>query len=283
MNSQNRFHLKTLTHHGWVTFRLATRKFFQIDGAQWAGSFAFHAFFSLFPLMVLLVTIVTIFVDQNQAATAVIAYAETYVPIGGDMKSYIFDTIAGVITARAKAGAAAFLILNWATLKLFTTLISATNRAWGVAAYSWWQLPLKSVVLLWITAVVVLSGTGALILAQMAKNWLFPMNELHFSVYALVSFFIPFLVVFFGLSLFYRLAPHRSTRFSEVWAAALCTTVLLLVAEALFVLYLKHFATFNAIYGAFGGVMALLLWIYLSGGIFIFGACLSAAQAEQKK
>jgi uncharacterized BrkB/YihY/UPF0761 family membrane protein len=36
----------------------------------------------------------------------------------------------------------------------------------------------------------------------------------------------------------------------------------------------------NAIYGAFGGIMALLLWIYLSGCIFIFGACLCAAQAE---
>ncbi len=35
----------------------------------------------------------------------------------------------------------------------------------------------------------------------------------------------------------------------------------------------------NAIYGAFGGIMALLLWICLSGCIFIFGACLCAAQA----
>jgi len=36
----------------------------------------------------------------------------------------------------------------------------------------------------------------------------------------------------------------------------------------------------NAIYGTFGGIMALLLWIYISGCIFIFGACLCAAQAE---
>lgn len=278
MNSQSRFHLKTLSRQGWVTTRHAARIFFQIDGAQWAGSFAFHAFFSLFPLMVLLVTIATAFVDQERAATAVIAYVETYVPIGGDRQSYIFDTIAGVIHARVRAGATAFFILNWVTLQLFTTLISATNRAWGVAAYSWWQRSLKSLLLLWITAGVVLLSTGALILAQMAKNFLFPMNELHFSVYALVSFFIPLLVVFFGLSLFYRLAPRRPTRFSEVWAAALCTTVLLLVAEGLFVIYLKHFATLNAVYGAFGGIMALLLWIYLSGVIFIFGACLCAAQ-----
>jgi len=42
----------------------------------------------------------------------------------------------------------------------------------------------------------------------------------------------------------------------------------------------KNFATLNAIYGTFGGIMALLLWIYISGCIFIFGACLCAVQTE---
>ncbi len=65
------------------------------------------------------------------------------------------------------------------------------------------------------------------------------------------------LVVFLGLSLFYRLAPRRPTRFAEVWAAALCATVLLRAGESLFVIYLKDFATLNAVYGAFGGFMAL--------------------------
>jgi Ca2+-transporting ATPase len=51
-------------------------------------------------------------------------------------------------------------------------------------------------------------------------------------------------------------------------------------AESLFVIYLKDFATLNAVYGGLGGIMALLLWIYLSGCILIFGTCLCAAQAE---
>ena len=73
--------------------------------------------------------------------------------------------------------------------------------------------------------------------------------------------------------------PAR-VRVAEVWGAALCATALLQGAEGLFVIYLKDFATLNAVYGAFGGIMALLLWIYLSGCIFIFGACLCAAWAE---
>jgi YihY family inner membrane protein len=276
MNSQ----LTQETRRAWAIFRLAARKFLRIDGPAWAGAFAFNAFFSLFPLMVLLVTIASAFIDRDRAATSVIAYVETFVPLSGDMQAYIFDTIAGVIKVRGQAGAIALLILVWVTLKCFTTLISATNRAWDTAGYSWWRLPLKSLMLLGMTAGVVLLSIGAPMMAQMARDWLFPMNDFRSWVYTLLSFFIPLLVLFFSLSLFYRLAPRRSTRFSEVWVAALSATALLLAAENLFVLYLKHFATLNAVYGAFGGIMALLLWIYLSGSIFIFGACLCAAQAE---
>lgn len=278
MNRQSR--LTRETRRAWAIFHLAARKFFRIHGTEWAGAFAFNAFFSLFPLMVLLVTIASAFVDRDRAATEVIAYVETFVPLSGDMQTYIFDTIAGVIKERGQAGSIALLILVWVTLQCFTTLISATNRAWGTAGYSWWRLPLRSLMLLGITAGAVLLSIGMPMLAQMARDWLFPMNDFRSWVYTLLRFFIPLLVLFLGLSVFYRLAPRRPTRFSEVWVAALSATVLLLAAENLFVLYLKHFATLNAVYGAFGGIMALLLWIYLSGCIFIFGVCLCAAQAE---
>lgn len=252
----------------------------RIDGAQWAGAFAFNAFFSLFPLMILLVTIASPFVDRDRAGKEVIAYMESYVPISGAMQRHVFDTIAGVIQAREQAGAIALLILVWVTLQCFTTLICATNRAWGTAVFNWWRLPLKSLVLFGITAGAVLLGMAVPVLMRMAEGWLFPVRGFGSWVYGWGSFFIPLVVVFFGLSLFYRLAPRRRTRFAEVWAAALCATVLLRTGESLFVIYLKDFATLNAVYGAFGGIMALLLWIYVSGCVFIFGACLCAGQGE---
>jgi YihY family inner membrane protein len=261
--------------------RFAANTFWNIDGVQWASAFAFNAFFALFPLMVLLVTITSFFVDRERAGEKVIAYMEGYVPIGGEMQHHIFNTIGGVITARGRAGAVAVLILVWVALQVFTTLISATNRAWGAEAYNWWRLPLKSLSLLGTTAGAVFLGMVAPILVKMAKDRFFPVHDFRSWVYSLGSFVLPLLVVFLSLSLFYKLAPRRPTRFAEVWVAALCATVLLQVADSLFVIYLKNYATLNAVYGAFGGIMALLLWIYLCGCIFIFGACLCAAQAEK--
>jgi Ca2+-transporting ATPase len=268
------------TRRVWAILYLTVKKYLRIDGAQWAGAFAFNAFFSLFPLTVLLVTAASSFVDRDRAGKEVIAYMESYVPISGEMQRQIFDTIAGVIKARQQASVIALLILVWAALQCFTTLICATNRAWGTTVYNWWRLPLKSLVLLGITAGALLLGMAVPVLMRMAKGWLFPVDDFRSWAYGLGSFFIPLLVVFFSLSLFYRLAPRRPTRFAEVWAAALCATLLLRVGESLFVIYLEDFATLNAVYGAFGGMLALLLWIYLSGCVFIFGACLCAGQAE---
>jgi YihY family inner membrane protein len=270
------------TRRVWAILCLAVKKFSQIDGAQWAGAFAFNAFFSLFPLMILSVTIASSFVDRDRAVKEVIAHMESYVPISGEMQRQIFDTIAGVIQARQQAGVVSFLILVWAALQCFTTLICATNRAWGTTVQNWWRLPLKSLGLLGITGSAVLMGMAVPVLTRMAEGWLFPVHYFQSRVSGLASLIIPLLVVFFGLSLFYRLAPRRPTRFAEVWVGALCATILLRVVESLFVIYLKDFATLNAVYGAFGGIMALLVWIFLSGCVFILGACLCAGQAEAR-
>lgn len=264
-----------------MLLKLAVKKFLQMDGIHWAGAFAFNAFFSLFPFIVLFVAIASAFIDQDRAGKEIIAFIERYVPISAKAQSFIFETIDGVIKARGQVGAVVFLLLLWTVLQSFITLIFATNRAWDTKMGRWWRLPLKSLMLLGITAGAVLLGIAAPALMRVAGSWLLPMNNFRSSIYALGSFVIPLLVVFLSLSLFYKLAPRRPTRLSEVWIAALCATALLWATESLFEIYLMNFATLNAVYGAFGGIMALLLWIYISGGIFIFGACLCAAQSEQ--
>lgn len=264
----------------WRVVGFAGTRFAGIGGTQLAGAFAFNAFFSLFPLMILLVTVVSTFVDREIAGQEVIASLEGYIPMGGEMQQSVASAIAGVITARDKARTVASLALAWTAFQCFATLIVATNRAWGSTAYNWWRLPLKSLILLGSTAGAVLLGMAVPVLMRMARSWLFPAYEYRLWFYGLVSFFIPSVVVFAGLLLFYRFAPSRPTRFVEVWVAALCATVLLRAGENLFIVYLKDYATLNAVYGTFGGIMALLLWIYLSGAVFIFGACLCAGQAE---
>lgn len=267
-------------HRAWTTLRSAVERFLLIDGFLWASAFAYNAFFSLFPLIVLLVTGLSFFTDRARAATVIIGHVERYVPITGPMQGYVFDTVAGVVNARGRAGVVALLLLVWVAMQCITTLVSATNLAWDAAPYDWWRLPLKSLVLFGILAVAVLLVIELQVLAAMATDWLFPAAGSHPWLRHLWTVGVPLLAGFFSLSLFYKYSPRRPTGFVEVRFAALCSTILLWVAGKLFLVYLRDFATLNALYGAFGGIMALLLWIYVSGCIFVFGACLCFARAK---
>lgn len=266
----------------WPIVKLAGQKFMHIDGGQRAASFAYSGFFALFPLIILFVTAASFFTDKGSAAAIVISYVEKFIPSSGATQAHLFESVSRVIAARGQASLVAFVMLVWVAAQLFTTLIQATNRAWGTTGNKWWNLPAKSLALLGTITLTVLAGVGVPIMAKLAAG-IFNAQLLLSAAYTIWLYVAPWMVVFFSLMFFYKMAPHRRTRYAEVWPSALCAALLLNAAQNLFVLYLKHFASFNAVYGTFGGIMALLLWIYISGVIFIFCACLGAAQAAVKE
>ena len=188
--------------------------------------------------------------------------------------------IRGMLEARGKISLAAFALLIWGALKFLRALIRTTNRVWHSQTYNWWRLPLKSLGLLGITASAVLIGILLPGVARLVRPWLTTHLEFPQWTFALMFHLIPWLVLFYGLIMIYRLAPSRPTKFSEVWIGALAATVLIWIGELLFLVYAANFAHLNVLYGALGGIVAFLLWIYLSSCVCVFGVCFCAAQAE---
>ena len=117
-------------------------------------------------------------------------------------------------------------------------------------------------------------------MARMFREWLAARLGFPGWMFGLIFQLIPWLVLFYGLIMIYRLAPSRATRFSEVWLGALAATLLIWIGEWLFLLYGVHVTSFNALYGALGGIVAFLLWIYLSSCVCVFGVCFCVALAE---
>jgi YihY family inner membrane protein len=259
-------------------FILALKNFFNIDGSQRAASFAYYALFSIFPLLALTVAIASFFVDQDQAADAVTGFIRSYAPLNEKMNRHIFNTLVGMAEVRGQIMFIAPLFFGAAAFRFLNVLIRAVNRAWGTWEKKWWVVPKKNLILLGNLTLIILAGVGFPILGRMAKNWLSLSDDFILWIYDAAVYFGPLLILFAGLTFFYKLTPCRTTRFAEVWLAALAVTGLLFMLESLFVVYLKNFSRFNVVYGAFGGIMAVLTLIYLAGCTLIWGACLSAAQ-----
>jgi Ca2+-transporting ATPase len=273
----------------WAVTVRSLIKFDETDGEQRAASFAYYAFFAMFPLILLLITIGSTFIgDQQAAATNIITYVGNYIPgLGTGEGNVVVNTLQGVANSRRSAGVIAFCVLAWSALRFFQALVRGVNRAWGTKEYSWWRLPIKNLFMVAILASALLLGIVAPLVLKQIKTlyWLhshdsefeFPFVYYLFSVAELT---IPLLVLFYGLSMFYMFAPRRRTSFREIWGAAVTVTLLLQILQRGFVLYTVNIGNFNALYGTFGSVVALLLWIYLSGSLIILGGCISAAQYE---
>jgi len=272
--------LKIKQSTAWRVLCRAYARWVEADGNEGAAAFAYHLLLSALPLVILLVTAGSLFVERDVATQAVVQWVNHYIPLTGEQEYSAVTAIGGMLAARGQISLAAIPFLLWSALQLLGMLIRTTNRLWHSPTYNWWKLPLKSLALLGITVSAVLIGILLPGIARMFQEWLSTRLGFPGWMFTIIFQLIPWLVLFYGLLMIYRLAPSRATRFSEVWLGALAATLLISIGEWLFLFYGIHFASFNALYGALGGIMAFLLWIYLSSCICVFGVCFCAALAE---
>ncbi|MGB5871181.1 MAG: YihY/virulence factor BrkB family protein [Albidovulum sp.] len=105
---------------------------------------------------------------------------------------------------------------------------------------------------------------------------------------ALILRFLPWavliIVVNATLGLFYRFgATAAEKRHRWISTGSVVAAVLWALASFAFSLYLENFGSYNRVYGAIGAVIALMMWLYLSAYIVLFGAVLNAELARLQR
>jgi Ca2+-transporting ATPase len=276
----------------WALLARAWVKYDETDGEQRAASFAYYAFFALFPLLILMISFGTLLLGSPELALhRVTEQMAQVLPKDSEMSAVLIRAAEGVVAARRPAGLIAFAVLAWSALKFFQSLVHGVNRAWGTRDYPWWRMPGKNLLMMLILASALL--VGVVVPAVLAQLQRFYSTHLHGGgvglemldwlvggVFGLLLTLVPLLVLSYGLCMFYKFAPQRRPDLGGVWREAVGVALGLQGLKSLFVVYTRSVADFNALYGAFGSVVALLLWIYLSGAVIIFGGCLCAARDE---
>lgn len=69
----------------------------------------------------------------------------------------------------------------------------------------------------------------------------------------------------------YTIVPYKRLSWREVVPGALVAALLFELGKALFLLYLDHVGNLRAVYGSLSSVIVLLLWLYFSGRVLLFG------------
>jgi membrane protein len=89
-------------------------------------------------------------------------------------------------------------------------------------------------------------------------------------------------LVVLGLALLYRFGPSRTEpRWEWLSVGGVFAAIAWLASSALLSWYLSNFANYNATYGSLGAVIGLMVWMWISSIVILFGAGLNSEIEHQ--
>jgi membrane protein len=156
-------------------------------------------------------------------------------------------------------------------------LIVGLNRAYGVTES---RHPLRTFALSVAVAAVTLLGCFLVATIVVALPALLALLELDRDVDAVATWLrwpLLLVVVNGGLMALYRAAPSpRDHDHRHLWPGALVATGLMITVSLGLSLWVEHVADYQSLYGAFSGVLVLILWLYISAVAVLLGGLVNA-------
>lgn len=94
---------------------------------------------------------------------------------------------------------------------------------------------------------------------------------------------LPPILIFSVLTLMYWILPNIKLYLKSVLIGALFATISWLLVSYAFSYYIDNFVNYSATYGSIGGIIILMLWLYLTGILLIVGGQLNAIMQQRRE
>lgn len=250
--------------------RFLWRRFNEVDVLQAAGSLTFTTLLALVPILTVLLVVVTVFPLFGDMVNAFMLFLNrTIVPSGvSAVVDYLneFKLQAGRLTTFGVG------IMVVTVLMMVNTVEQTFNQIWRVQQRrSWWvRLPMYLVLVVLVPAVVGVS-------VSLSTNLLFfgaAQSPAWFS--GSLKVVHQLLLGMLALTLVFRVTPSCYVPMRHAVLGAGLTAALLEVAKWGFGVYLRHFHSYELVYGAFAIVPIFLIWLHMLWSIVLGGALFTA-------
>jgi membrane protein len=272
-----------LNKRSWLSTLKRTGKEFSHDNlTDWAAALTYYAVLSLFPALIALISILGLVVDPQTITRVITDVVSQLGP-----KSAV-DTFKGPIDQIAgnRSGALLGLIIGiaaalWTASGYVGAFMRASNsmyeREEGRPFYILRPLQiLVTFVLVMMAALVVLSLVVSGPVAS-AIGSAVGLGDTAVTVWNIAKWPVLLVVVMAMLAILYWPAPNaRQKNFRWVSPGAIVAVIVWIVASAAFAFYVANFGSYNKTYGALGGVIVFLVWMWITNLAVLFGAELNA-------
>jgi membrane protein len=270
----------------WAALKRTVREFRDDNLTDWAAALTYYGVLAIFPAMIVLVSILGLVGES--ATQPLIDNLGTVAP--GPAKDIFTSALKNLQGDQGAAGVlfvVGLLAALWSASGYVGAFMRASNAIYDIEEGRpvWKTLPVRVsltlvlLVLLAVTTVAVVLTGG---LAQRVGD-LIGLGSTAVTVWNIAKWPVLLLVVSLMFALLYWAAPNvKQPGFRWVSPGGILAVVGWLIASAAFAFYVANFGSYNKTYGALGGVIVFLVWLWISNIMILLGAEFNAELERER-
>jgi membrane protein len=272
-----------------ATLKRTFTEFSEDNMTDWAAALTYYGLLSLFPALIALVSIVGLFGDPQSTTKTL---TDIVAQLGPGTAADTFAKPIQSITSHRSAAGILFVVGLAAALWSASGYVGAFMRAANIIYETpegrpFYKLrPLQilvtlAMVLLLAAVLIGLVLTGPVVSAVAGPLGIGSTAQTIWSIAKWPIMFL-FVVIIFGV--LYHAAPNvKLPGFKWVSPGAIFAIVVWIVVSALFAFYVANFGSYDKTYGTLGGVVVLLVWMWITNCALLLGMELNAERERSRE
>ena len=262
----------------------AARLFLRAGGIDLAASLAYFTILSLLPMVALVIMAAATFGDPEGISDVLTDVLIYYFPSSDEL---IHEAVENLLSSSLAIGLAAVVSIVVGANGLFMAANRSVNRVFGIETVRFVQVTMTQAGFVTLVVVLFLLSVGLTAFLQVVLSFGQGIAEVtgDISVIAVVavgtfSTVLPVVMTSALFAIVYRLLPSAHVEWRDATFGAIVAIVLFEVGKHLFFWFTGLASQRSVVYGPVASVVVLLMWGYLAGVIFLYGAALTKMAGE---
>ena len=246
------------------------------------SNIAFNLILAIIPILTIIVLIASAFDVSIDLVTKLI---QSMMP--EQVSGIIIDVISGkgFDTNIGISNILAFFLASNGTYAVITasdTLYKIDNKDKIKKRISALVILTIIIMLLLFLAIVPIFGENIITLMHQAKILEVYIDEITI-IFNIIKWPLTLFIIYFNIKLIYTIAPSKNIKSKETTYGAMFTTIMWVIATAVFKFYLSYFARYDILYGNLSSIIIMLVWFYFISFIFVLGMAINASNREEQE
>jgi membrane protein len=273
----------------FATLKRTATEFSEDNLTDWAAALTYYGLLALFPALIALVSIVGLFADPQSTTEKV---TDVVTQIGPESAAQTFSgPIESITSNRGAAGilfVVGLLVALWSASNYVGAFMRASNVIYETPeGRPFWKLrPLQMLVTLVMIILLALLALALVLTGPLAEAVAEPLGigDAAVTAWDIAKWPVMLVVVIGMIAVLHYASPNVKLRgFKWVTPGTIVAVVVWLVASAGFAFYVANFGSYDKTYGALGGVVVMMIWLWITNLALLFGHELNAERERSQE